>query len=98
VTFAELQAGVLVARDTASRAARLKTVEALSTVEQLPIDLDVAAAWAEMRARLSESGRRINVNDLWIAATAVANRIPVYTQDDDFLVLADHGGPQVVLI
>ena len=28
--------------------------------------------------------RRLNVNDLWIAATALANGLPVVAQDDDF--------------
>ena len=98
VTFAELQAGVLTARDAASRAARLVTIEALAAVEQLPIDMDAAAAWAEMRARLAESGRRANVNDMWIAATAVSNELPVYTQDEDFVLLRDYGGPEVILV
>ena len=30
-------------------------------------------------------GRRMPVNDSWIAATAMALRIPVITQDDDYL-------------
>jgi predicted nucleic acid-binding protein len=40
---------------------------------------------------LAEAGRRVNVNDLWIAATAVANGLPVVTRDDDFDPLADLG-------
>ena len=51
-----------------------------------------------MRFRLAESGRRINVNDLWIAAIAVARGIPVVTQDDDFAVLAGLGGPDVIVV
>ncbi len=35
------------------------------------------------------SGRRLNVNDVWIAATALTNGLPVVTQDDDFDALAD---------
>lgn len=30
----------------------------------------------------------MNVNDLWVAATAIANDLPVVTQDDDFDPLA----------
>ena len=33
----------------------------------------------------------MNVNDLWIAATARANRLPVVTQDGDFAVLSALG-------
>lgn len=84
VTLAELQAGVLAAQDTRRRARRLATLEAVSDLEVLSIDERVAAEWAALRVHLAERGRRINVNDLWIAATAVAHRLPVVTQDGDF--------------
>ena len=44
-----------------------------------------------MRVHLGQAGRRVNVNDLWIAAVARANGLLVVTQDDDFDVLADLG-------
>jgi predicted nucleic acid-binding protein len=84
VTLAELQAGVLAARDTDTRARRLSTLDVLHDVEILPIDADVALVWAQLRVSLTEAGRRINVNDLWIAATAARHRLPVVSQDDDF--------------
>jgi predicted nucleic acid-binding protein len=37
-----------------------------------------------MRVHLAQTGRRIRVNDLWIAAVAAANSLPVVTQDDHF--------------
>jgi len=43
-----------------------------------------ASNWARMRVRLVEAGVRVNVNDLWIAAVALANDLPVVTQDADF--------------
>lgn len=48
------------------------------------LDEGVAAAWALLRIHLAEAGRRLNVNDLWIAATALTHDLPVVTQDDDF--------------
>jgi predicted nucleic acid-binding protein len=84
VTVGELQAGVLAAEDTDVRARRLATLETLSDVEVLAVDEAVAASWALLRVHLAESGRRLNVNDLWIAATALAHQMPVVTQDDDF--------------
>jgi len=54
--------------------------------------------WATLRVRLAEEGRRINVNDLWIAAVAAANDLPVVTQDSDYDPLESIGGPQVIRI
>jgi hypothetical protein len=98
VTLAELQAGVLAARDTASRAVRMATVDALSDVELLPVDAGVALIWAQMRVQLAEAGRRINVNDLWIAATAASHGLPVVTQDDDFAAVEGMAGLVVVRV
>jgi predicted nucleic acid-binding protein len=98
VTVGELQAGVLAASDTDVRARRLATLETLSDVEVLIVDEVVAASWALLRVHLAESGRRLNVNDLWIAATARAHQIPVITQDDDFGPVDGVGGLQVIRV
>jgi predicted nucleic acid-binding protein len=98
VTIAELQAGVLAAADTATRARRLATLDSVSGLEALPIDIVAARHWATLRVRLAEEGRRINVNDLWIAAVAAANDLPVVTQDCDYDPLGSIGGPQVIRI
>jgi len=84
VTLAELQAGVLAAGDVEIRARRLATLDAVSDIELIDIDESAARAWARMRVHLAESGRRVNVNDLWIAAVAASRGLPVVTQDDDF--------------
>lgn len=96
VTIAELQVGVLAAIDTGVRARRLATLGALGDVEVLVVDEAVAASWALLRVHLAESGRRLNVNDLWIAATALTHQIPVVTQDDDFGPVEGVGGLRVV--
>ncbi|MCS5717077.1 type II toxin-antitoxin system VapC family toxin [Herbiconiux sp. CPCC 205763] len=98
ITVAELRAGVLAARDTETRARRLATLEGISDVEALVIDDRAAAQWARLRFRLFEAGRRVNVNDLWIASVALANDLPVVTQDADYEVLLDLGGPAVVRV
>lgn len=98
ITVAELQAGVLAASDTATRARRLTTLDSVASLEALPIDVAAAGHWARLRVRLSEEGRRVNVNDLWIAAVASANGLPVVTQDADFDALESVGGPAVIRI
>lgn len=98
ITMGELQAGVLAASDTTTRARRLATVERASSFEMLTVTTEVARHWAELRVRLAEAGRRANVNDLWIAAVARANGMDVVTQDDDFDAIAACGGPVVLRV
>jgi len=38
---------------------------------------------------LRDSGVRMPVNDSWIAATAMAFQVPIVTQDDDYINLAE---------
>ncbi len=98
ITLGELYAGVLAATDTTTRARRLATLGAASIVEALPVTAEAARRWAEMRVRLAEQGRRAKVNDLWIAAVALANGMDVVTQDDDFDTIEDAGGPVVIRV
>ncbi len=98
ITVAELHVGVLAARDVDSRARRLATLNAVTDIETLPVDEPVAAAWARLRVHLGASRRRLNVNDLWIAATALANDLPVITQDQDFAPVEGAAGLVVVAV
>ncbi len=96
VTLAELRAGVLAASDIESRDRRLSTLERISRAAVCPVDHRVAGVWAGMRAYLAASGERVSVNDLWIAATAASNRMPVITQDHDFYALSGVNGLTVI--
>lgn len=87
ITIGELRAGVLVATDLAVRARRLLTLTDALALEPLPIDDAVAEAWATLRVQLRASGRRMPVNDSWIAATAMSLQIPVVTQDADYVTV-----------
>ncbi len=98
VTIAELQAGVLVATDVDARARRMATVAAVADMELVPVDEAAALTWARMRVHLAESGRRVNVNDLWIAASAASRGLPVLTQDSDFDVIEGVAGLVVVRV
>jgi predicted nucleic acid-binding protein len=98
VTLAELHAGVLAAADTATRQRRLVTAQLAAEVAPLPIDAAAAAQWARLRVLVHEAGRRIGVNDLWIAAVALAHDLPVITQDADFDLLDELGFAEVVRV
>ena len=87
ITLAELNAGVLAAGSAEIRARRLATLDVVADMVALPVDEDAARVWARLRVHLAETGRRMGVNDLWIAAIAVARELPVITQDDDFAAL-----------
>ena len=84
VTIAELRLGVLQARDDLTRSMRLATLTAAQRLEPLPIDQRVATAWSLLRRQLRTAGLRMEVNDSWIAATAIAHGMAVVTQDNGF--------------
>lgn len=89
VTIGELRAGVLAARDLETRDRRLATFAAARALDPIPIDEAVADAWARLRVALRDAGRRMPVNDSWIAATAMAHDAAIATQDDDYDGVAD---------
>ena len=92
ITLAELNAGVLAADSAEVRARRLTTLDAVADMVALPVDEDAAREWARLRVYLAETGRRMGINDLWIAAIAVSRGLPVVTQDDDFAALDGASG------
>lgn len=98
VTLGELHAGVLAATDTHTRAVRLATVAMIADMQVLPVEEPAALAWARLRIQLAEAGRRLNVNDLWIAATAISQELPVVTQNADFEALEEVAGLLVVRV
>ena len=98
ITIAELQTGVLVASDTQTRARRLATLGAVSAVQPLAVTGEVAHVWARLRVSLAERDRRAKINNLWIAAIALANSMDVVTQDDDFDPIEAVGGPLVIRV
>jgi predicted nucleic acid-binding protein len=85
VTLAELELGVLVARDADTRAQRLATLTRVrEETAGLPADERVASAYARLAAGELAAGRKPRVHDTWIAATALVHGAEVWTQDDDF--------------
>lgn len=96
ITVGELHAGVHAAKSTEIRARRLGTVESLARFQVLPVTSEAARHWARLRYSLVEAGRRINVNDLWIASVALSRSLPVATQDRDYEALAGLSGPEVI--
>ena len=82
VTLAELSVGPLVAKEESERVARqVQLQQAEADFEPLPFDADAARAFGGVAASLRRAGRKTTARtyDAMIAATAVANDLPVYT-------------------
>jgi predicted nucleic acid-binding protein len=89
VTLAELELGVHLASGDSVRALRLRTLRSVqATYVALPIDEVVASAFSELVAIARRAGRRPKIQDAWIAATARAHDVAVFSQDADFDDLA----------
>ena len=94
VTMAELAAGPHATADPAERARRQDRLQrAEATFEPLPVDAAVARAYGRVYAAVGAAGRKAHGRravDLFIAATAVAANLPLYTRNpDDFTGLSD---------
>ena len=65
-----------------SLAERETWLEFLQPFHVLPCTLGVCWEYGRLFRYLSRNGRLIGSNDLWIAATALANAIPVVTRNE----------------
>ena len=84
ITAGELRLGVLATADPQLRAQRLNTLLQVDSLNPLLIDRPVANAWARLVLDLRAIGRRMPINDSWIAATAITRQVPVVSQDADY--------------
>ncbi len=91
VTLAELAAGPHATDDAAERARRQERLQRTeATLVPLVIDAGVARAYGRIYAAVGQAGRKARGRrafDLLIAATALANELPLYTRNP-----ADFGG------
>ncbi len=82
ITLAELSVGPLVTDDDAERARRTAQVQqAEADFDPIPFDAAAARAFGQVAASLRRSGRKpaARALDALIAATAIANGLPLYT-------------------
>jgi tRNA(fMet)-specific endonuclease VapC len=88
ITLAELAVGPLVAGSESERAVRQAHLQqAEADFVPLPFDADAARAFGGVAASLRRTGRKASARayNAMIAATALANDLPVYTcNPDDF--------------
>jgi tRNA(fMet)-specific endonuclease VapC len=82
ITLAELSVGPLVTDDERERARRTAQVQqAEADFDPIPFDSAAARAFGAVAASLRRSGRKRSARalDALIAATAIANGLPLYT-------------------
>ncbi len=83
ISASELLHGVHHAVDAATRARRAAWVEAvLDRFPLLPVDMQTARAHAQIWADLSPRGQLIGPNDLWLAASCIANGLVMVTANE----------------
>lgn len=88
-TLTELAVGARRAPTESSRAVRAGTLTRAQRFIPLPYDTAVADRLAEILSAARTQGRRAGAMDAIIAATALVHGLVVWTQDDDFDVLAE---------
>jgi predicted nucleic acid-binding protein len=85
VTLAELAAGLPAASDPDERARRQERLQQIeATLESLPFDDLAARAYGRVFAAVTAIGRKARgrrTADLFIAATALSNDLPLYTSN-----------------
>jgi predicted nucleic acid-binding protein len=88
-TLTELGVGARRAGSEQLRELRHATLNAARRFVALPYDEPVAERLADLLAEARNQRRRAGAMDAIIAATALAHGLTIWTQDDDFEVLAE---------
>jgi tRNA(fMet)-specific endonuclease VapC len=80
VAYGELAFGEVMSARRDEAAAHLAAL--LEALQVLPLPLDAARRYAEIRAELQRAGQPIGANDLWIAAHALSEDLILVTNNE----------------
>ena len=89
ITLAELEFGVYSATDQQTRAKRMATFRKVMDSEAIDFTSDIASIWVAVRASGQAKKSKLSENDVWIAATAINQGVPLVTQDRAFMSISD---------
>jgi tRNA(fMet)-specific endonuclease VapC len=81
MTEAELERWILQAKWGAERIVRFRTF--MKRFVSIPSSRDLIVKWAEVMVATQSVGRRIEVADAWIAATALLYDVPLVTHNSN---------------
>jgi len=89
IVLGELQYGFMKGSREDENINRLKRFLSQDTVEVLNIKAETTRYYGELSLLCKKSGRALSNNDIWIAALAMENDLPLATFDKDFAVFKD---------
>lgn len=98
ITLAELTVGAKLAGNPELRGRRQSTLTLARRFDPMPFDDRCADAFATIAVAVRSSGGRVRQFDAAIAATALANDIPVFTQDEDDFGLMDRVVDELLVV
>ena len=81
----ELYYGAYASLDPAKHIRQIELFLSSSIV--IPIDTNTAAIYGRLKADLKRKGTPIPENDIWIAASSIANNLPLFITDKHFGLL-----------
>lgn len=91
VVVGELRTGFLLGDRPQQNDGELKAFLASPVAAALDVDQEAADIYAEMMVALRRAGTPLPLNDVWIAAVAAREGVPVVTYDQHFSLIARVG-------
>ena len=85
VVLGELLGGFLLGNQRERNQRELNRFLASPRVTIIAVTAETAAYYATIYQQLRQMGNPIPTNDMWIAALALQNRLPIFTYDQHFL-------------
>jgi len=89
IVIGELRAGFAAGSKTAENERLLARFLDSASVQILPLTLGTTKMFAKIFQQARATGTAVGSNDLWIAALAMENNLPLLTLDEDFQRLED---------
>ena len=98
IVLAELKAGFLGGGQNHKNSRIFDRFMVDSRVDTINIGYDTVPFYAELAVFAKKSGRVLANNDIWIAALALENKMPLATFDKDFSVFESFLGKDLIIL
>ena len=84
IVLGELRAGFALGNQEVANIRQLNRFLDASTVSVARLTITTAILYADIFKQLRQSGKAVGFNDIWIAAMAIEQNLPLLTLDADF--------------